>query len=104
MRYLIKKSIVRNYHSHTVRHLKVVVLHKLGQQVNALDLINESLTIGRFNYGCLFVKYLLSTETKETQDTNTLLKEFTTLARNSFNNYLEYADDVVFLKFEEVVF
>ncbi|MEJ7830071.1 MAG: tetratricopeptide repeat protein, partial [Segetibacter sp.] len=91
--YLIDKSITRNYHSHSARHLKAVVLRKLGKPVNALDLINESLVIDRFNYGCLFEQYLLSTDTKETENTNALLKEFTNLVRNSFNNYLEYALD-----------
>ncbi len=70
--YLIDKSITRNYHSHSARHLKAVVLRKLGKPVNALDLINESLVIDRFNYGCLFEQYLLSTDTKETSIIKTI--------------------------------
>jgi len=91
--YLIEKSIIKNYHSHSARHLKAVILRKLERPDNALDLINESLSIDRFNYGCLFEQYLLSEKLKDSKQTNNLKVYFTKLIRNSFNNYSEYALD-----------
>lgn len=91
--YLIEKSIIRNYHSHSARHLKAAVLRRLEKPDKALDLIKESLVIDRFNYGCLFEQYLLSEKEKDSKQTNNQKTEFTKLIRNSFNNYIEYALD-----------
>ncbi|MEO8719469.1 MAG: DUF5107 domain-containing protein [Ginsengibacter sp.] len=91
--YLIEKSIIKNYHSHSARHLKVAVLRKVGEPGKALDLINESLAIDRFNYGCLFEQYLLSEQASDSKQRNNQKNEFINLIRNSFNNYIEYALD-----------
>ncbi len=91
--YLIEKSIIRNYNSHSARHLKVAILRKLGNTKTAMQLIDESLEIDHFNYGCLFERYLISKKEKDSKQTNILLNEFTNLIRNSFNNYIEYALD-----------
>lgn len=91
--YLIEKSIIKNYHSHSARHIKTAVLRRLGKPDKALDLINESLAIDRFNYGCLFEQYLLSEKTKDSKLTNNRLIDFANLIRNSFNNYIEYTLD-----------
>lgn len=91
--YLIEKSIIKNYHSHSARHLKTAVLRKSGRRDDAIQLINESLAIDRFNYGCLFEQYLLLEQTNDSKQSNKRLNEFTTLIRNSFNNYIEYALD-----------
>ncbi|MBS1565395.1 MAG: DUF5107 domain-containing protein, partial [Bacteroidetes bacterium] len=56
---LVEKSIIKNYHSHTARHLKAVLLRKSGMPEKALAWIEESLAIDAFSYGCLFEKYLL---------------------------------------------
>lgn len=89
--YLIEKSIIKNYHSHNARHLKVALLRKCGNNQSAMELIKESLKIDPFNYGCLFEKYLIAKISG--LSTDELLKEMRSLMRNSFNNYLEYAID-----------
>ena len=89
--YLIEKSILKNYHSHNARHLKVALLRKNGNNESALELIKESLKIDPFNYGCLFEQYLISKSLGN--PTDELLKEMRSLMRNSFNNYLEYSID-----------
>ncbi len=91
--YLIEKSIIRNFHSHSARHLKAVILRKSGNEDLAIQLINESLKIDPFNYGCLYEQYLLSAQAKEGLQKDKPLSEFTNLIRNSFNNYIEYALD-----------
>jgi tetratricopeptide (TPR) repeat protein len=93
--YLIDKSIIKNYHSHTARHLKVAVLRKLGNLDSALALIQDSLSIDAFNYGCLFEQYLIAENKNDTVKSNERLSAFTKIIRNSFNNYLEYAIDYI---------
>ncbi|MDR0894414.1 MAG: DUF5107 domain-containing protein [Prevotellaceae bacterium] len=56
----IDRSLLRNYHHHKARHLKSVVLRKLQYTSEAMDWIEESLTIDRFNLGCLLEKLLLT--------------------------------------------
>lgn len=68
---LIDKSLVRNYHSHTARHLKAVLLRLNGK--DNVTFIQESLSIDPFNYGCLF--------------------ELHTLMPVTINNYLELSLD-----------
>lgn len=80
----IDQSLVRNYHSHTVRHLKVVILRKLNRADEALQLIDESLALDPFNYGCLFEKHLLS---------GSGMQELKTLSRNWDHNFIEYSLD-----------
>jgi tetratricopeptide (TPR) repeat protein len=68
---LVDKSLIRNYHSHTARHLKAVLLRMNGQDNTAF--IKESLSFDPFNYGCLF--------------------EMKTLMPVTVNNYLELSLD-----------
>ena len=83
----IDQSLIRNYHSHTVRHLKVALLRKLNRDIEARTLIDESLALDPFNYGCIFEKYLLSSPGDEG------LGHLKTLSRNWDHNYIEYALD-----------
>ena len=55
----IEKSLVKNYHSHTARHLKTAILRKLGKFEEALAISKASLEIDPFNFGCHFENYLL---------------------------------------------
>ncbi len=89
--YLIDKSIIKNYHSHNARHLKVALLRKCGHSKSALGLIKESLKIDPFNYGCFFEQYLILKSSDNSTDK--LLEQIRSLMRNSFNNYLEYSID-----------
>jgi len=80
---LIDKSLIRNYHSHPARHLKVALLRLSGKNNEALSLIGESLAIDPFNYGCLFERYLLQWSDKRD------LEDLLGLMRSEANNYLE---------------
>jgi tetratricopeptide (TPR) repeat protein len=75
---LVERSLIRNYHSPVARHLKVVLLRKLGRREELAPFIRESLRIDAFNFGCLFEENSAA---------------FTTLMRDSLNNYLELALD-----------
>ncbi len=85
---LIGKSLVRNYHSHTARHLKTAILRKLGRTAEAKTWAAESLALDAFNFGCLFEEYKLHPE-----DAGTRLNKLRTLIRDSVHTYIEYAFD-----------
>lgn len=82
----IDRSLIRNWHNHKARALKTTILRKAGRNDEALKLIEESLEIDRFNYGCLFEKYIITGD----DDTLQLLK---TMMRRCANNYDEIALD-----------
>ena len=90
---LIEKSLIRNYHSHSARHLKTIALRKLKNYPAAFDCIKDSLEIDPFNFACGFEKYLLLKETGEYSKAEEQLKNLQLLMRNAANNYLEYAFD-----------
>jgi Cytochrome c biogenesis factor len=82
----VERSLIRNWHNHKARHLKAAILRKLGQDEEALNWIEDSLKIDRFNLGCHFEKYLL------TSDTATLDSTYKSL-RLSEHDFIEYALD-----------
>lgn len=82
----IDRSLIRNWHNHKARALKTTILRKAGRNDEALKLIEESLEIDRFNYGCMFEKYIITGDDETLQ----LMK---TMMRRCTNNYDEIALD-----------
>lgn len=82
----IDRSLIRNWHNHKARALKTAILRLRGDREAALKLIDDSLAIDKFNFGCRYEKYLL---TGSEDDQNTLK----TLMRHDANNYDEIALD-----------
>ncbi|HUH47911.1 MAG TPA: DUF5107 domain-containing protein, partial [Arenibacter sp.] len=82
----VNKALIKNWHNHKARHLKVILLRKMGRTAESKKLIEESLTIDRFNFGVLFEKYILSGETKD-------LGFFKELIRDYVHNYIEFSLD-----------
>lgn len=82
----IDRSLIRNWHNHKARQLKTSILRKLGRKDEALNLIEESLKIDKFNMGCRFEQYLLNNNATD-------LKELASLMRGSTHPYIEYALD-----------
>ncbi|MCL6101331.1 MAG: DUF5107 domain-containing protein [Bacteroidetes bacterium] len=62
---LIDRSLIRNWHNHKARQLKVSILRKLGKTNDAIDLIEASLELDPFNFGVLFEKHLLQPDSDE---------------------------------------
>ncbi|MFP5041448.1 DUF5107 domain-containing protein [Parasediminibacterium sp. JCM 36343] len=83
---LIDKSLIRNWHSHTARHLKVALLRKANQPTVALQLIKDSLAIDPFNYGCLYEEFLITND-------DIVLAKLTSLLGGRVQTYIEYAFD-----------
>jgi len=82
----IDKSLVHQYHSHTARHIKAILLRQLGRLTGSLAIIADSLKIDPFNFGCLFERYWLNRAAAD-------LFEWKTLMRGALNNYLELSLD-----------
>jgi tetratricopeptide (TPR) repeat protein len=89
----INKSLIRNYHSHTARHLKVMLLGKMNRVEEALQLVDESISIDPFNTGCYFERHLLLQKTDRKEESMQARKKFQLLMRNDRNNYLELSLD-----------
>jgi tetratricopeptide (TPR) repeat protein len=78
--YEIDKSLVRNWHNNKARSLKTTILRKLGREQEALVLIEDSLKIDLFNFGCRFEQYLLTND-------SVVLAEMHRLMRGEIHNY-----------------
>lgn len=84
---LVEKSLIRNYHSHTARHLKAMLLRKNDEgSEKRIQFIKESMSIDSFNYGCLFEWYLIEKDIS-------ILNKMNNLMRGAVNNYLELSLD-----------
>ncbi len=83
----IHKSLIRNWHNHKARALKSAILRKLDQSEEALSLIEESLKLDLFNFGCLFEKFLITNNQADLESMHAVM-------RNEIHNYeivsLEY--------------
>lgn len=82
----IDKSLLRNWHNLKGRHLKTIILRHLGHTEEALSLIENSLSIDHFNFGCAFEKYLNSGKKVDKQ-------ALITCMRSEGHNYEELALD-----------
>lgn len=81
----IDRSLLRNWHNHKARHLKVAILRHLGESAGALALAAESLTIDKFNYGALFEQYQLGQAGA--------LQQLQQLIRGNIHSYIEISLD-----------
>ena len=91
--YLVDKSLIRNCHSHSARHLKTVILRKMQKHEQALSFAASSLELDKFNFGCQFESYLILKEQNRLEESKQALLHLKKLMRSAFNNYTEYAFD-----------
>ncbi len=80
------RALIKNWHNHKARHLKIILLRKMNRRDEAKQWIADSLAIDDFNFGVLYEKYLLSGEMKD-------LASFKELLRNYVHNYIEFSLD-----------
>lgn len=88
----INKSLNRNFSSTTARHLKSILLRKMGMVEEALSFSAASLETDIFNYGCLFEQHFVYSKVQD-EKAGTVLLQMQGLMRNELNNYLELALD-----------
>ena len=83
---VVDRSLIRNWHNHKARQLKVSILRHSGRKKEALALIDESLQLDGFNFSLYFERYLLNEEEGS-------LVEMKKLIRGNIHNYIEFALD-----------
>lgn len=83
---VIDRSLIRNWHNHKGRQLKVSILRHSGKTKEALALIEDSLKLDGFNYTLFFEKYLINNNEQT-------LTEMKKLIRANIHNYIEFALD-----------
>ena len=82
----IDRSLIRNWHNHKARALKTAILRRMDKTEEALQLIEDSLVIDKFNFGCRYEKYLIT----NVADELAVMKE---MMRGEPHNYDEIALD-----------
>ena len=82
----LDRALANNWHNHKARALKTAVLRKLDRVDEALALIDESLELDLFNYGCRYEKYLIEAD-------DDALTEMKQMMRHWADNYDEIALD-----------
>ena len=86
---LAEKSLIKNYHSNTTRHLKAALLRRKNLLSESVALCDESIKIDAFNFGCIYEKYLAQKLLNDT--TSSSLNGLFSLMRYAENNFLELA-------------
>ncbi|MDE6381109.1 MAG: DUF5107 domain-containing protein, partial [Muribaculaceae bacterium] len=80
--YETERCLCRNYHNHRARTLCAALLVKMGRIEEAISLCDKSLEIDRFNFGCLYVKWLA-------KEDEAVRQQFIGLMRDEDRNYEE---------------
>ena len=96
---LIGRSLIKNWHNHKARQLKVSILRKLGKPIEAEKLIEESLVLDKFNFGVLFEKCIQKPDRSLKPDRFSKpvgFEELTSLLRGNIHTYIEFALDFAF--------
>ena len=96
---LAEKSLIKNYHSNTTRHLKAALLRQKNLLKECIDLCDESIKIDAFNFACIYEKHLceqlLNKSAKgiasEKKQSDFSLNKLFHLMRYAENNFLELA-------------
>lgn len=88
-----KRSLVRNSHNHKARHLMTALLRKLGQHREATEFADQSLSLDRFNFGCLFEKYLTLVARSQPHEAKKIFIRLKRLMRENIQSYIAYAID-----------
>ncbi|NER17862.1 DUF5107 domain-containing protein [Spongiivirga citrea] len=83
---LVDKALLKNWHNHKARHLKVMILRKMGRLEEAQNWISDSLAIDKFNFGVLFEEYIINKN-------DASLIAFKKLLRDNVHNYIEFSLD-----------
>ncbi|WP_299434900.1 DUF5107 domain-containing protein [uncultured Maribacter sp.] len=94
---LVDRALIKNWHNHKARHLKVIILRKLGKVEAASKLVEESLAIDKFNFGALYERYILSNKQED-------LEAFKNILRDYAHNYIEFSLDYAMAgQFDEAI-
>lgn len=91
----IDKSLIRNWHNHRARQLKVSILRHLGRTDEAMALAEDSVKIDSFNAGCIYEMYTIQTDKGDTKSAEKSRQLLEMLIGKSVHTCMEYALDYV---------
>ena len=83
------RSLVFGWHNQKARALKTSILRHMGRKEEALSLIAETLPTDRFNFGCLYEKYLCSGKEEDLEALTTLMRDCPADYEELIVDYLE---------------
>jgi tetratricopeptide (TPR) repeat protein len=89
----IEKSLVRNQNSNSARHIKAIILRKLGFTNDSMLAIKETMEKDPFHLGCLHEKSIIQVQTGDITGYNDTVKHLLEISRNWVHNFMEYARD-----------
>lgn len=70
----VDRSLIRNWHNHKARALKTTILRQMGKAEEALQVIEDSLAIDKFNFGCRYEKYLITNAAEDLLTLKTMMR------------------------------
>lgn len=90
---LIDRSLIRNSHNYKARHLKAVLLRKLGRLDEAQSWVQETLKLDIADFGAYNESYLISLAQGDADRGTEALATLTNFMRGDVHNYLNLATD-----------
>ncbi len=90
---LVNKSLVRNAESLKAKHLKAIILRKLGQNDLATQWNELSIQTDQFDFGTKHEQVLIFKANKQVDKADQMAQNLKKVMRNNSNNYLELAID-----------
>lgn len=93
---LVEKALIRNWHNHKARHLKVMILRLQEKHEQALQLVKKSLKLDQFNMGICYEEYLINRKLQQNDQAEKVLQHFLKMIRDDEHNYIEYSIDYGF--------
>ncbi len=90
---LVDRSLIRNSRNYKARHLKAVLLRKLGQLEEALHFSEETLTLDIADFGSANERYLILALQGEQTKAGEVKADLLRLMRGDAHNYLNLAAD-----------
>lgn len=92
---VIDRSLIKNWHDHKARHLKVCILRKLGRFQETASLIQKSLSLDQFNFGILFESSLLHADSMKEKSfrESVQIAALKAMVRSNIHSYIEFALD-----------
>ena len=82
----VNRCLINNWHNHKARALKAAILRILDKKDEALALIEESLKLDLFNYGCRYEQYLLEVDKLTSKQVDKLTPETNNSSARQLNN------------------
>lgn len=90
---LAERSLIRNAHNYKARHLKTVLLRKLGFNEEALAFAQETLKLDIVDFAAYNECYLVNLAQGDRESADRVLGELVLLMRGDAHNYLNLVSD-----------